>query len=76
MYFLIFLVAINLFKLVAAPFFPLIGDEAYYWLWWQHLDLSYVDHPPMIAYVNLTSSPCCSARTKWPSALARSGSFC
>ncbi|MFA5112783.1 MAG: glycosyltransferase family 39 protein [Candidatus Margulisiibacteriota bacterium] len=52
MYFVIFLVAINLFKLATARFFPLIGDEAYYWLWSQHLDLSYVDHPPMIAYVN------------------------
>lgn len=35
-----------------APYFPLIGDEAYYWLWSQHLDLSYVDHPPLVAYVN------------------------
>ncbi|MFA4843573.1 MAG: glycosyltransferase family 39 protein [Candidatus Margulisiibacteriota bacterium] len=52
MYFAIFLVAINAFKLLVAPHFPLIGDEAYYWLWGQHLDLSYVDHPPMIAYVN------------------------
>lgn len=42
----------NLFKLVIARYFPLIGDEAYYWLWSRHLDLSYVDHPPMIAYVN------------------------
>jgi len=52
MYFVLFLVAINLFKLAMARYFPLIGDEAYYWLWSRHLDLSYVDHPPMIAYVN------------------------
>jgi len=49
---LIFLITINLFKLLIARYFPLIGDEAYYWLWSQHLDFSYVDHPPMIAYIN------------------------
>lgn len=52
MYLLVFLLAINIFKIFVAPYFPLIGDEAYYWLWSRHLDLSYVDHPPMIAYVN------------------------
>jgi len=46
-----FLVVLNLFKLLIARFFPLIGDEAYYWLWGKHLDLSYVDHPPLIAYL-------------------------
>ncbi len=30
---------------------PLIDDEAYYWLWAHHLDWSYLDHPPMIAYL-------------------------
>ncbi len=30
---------------------PLIHDEAYYWLWSRHLDWSYLDHPPMIAYL-------------------------
>ena len=28
---------------------PLHPDEAYYWLWSRHLDLSYYDHPPLIA---------------------------
>jgi len=28
-----------------------IGDEAYYWLWGQHLDLSYFDHPPLHAWL-------------------------
>jgi len=28
------------------------GDnEAYYWTWSKHLDLSYFDHPPMVAYM-------------------------
>ncbi|MHB1103606.1 MAG: ArnT family glycosyltransferase [Devosia sp.] len=28
-----------------------IGDEAYYWLWGQHLALSYFDHPPLHAWL-------------------------
>jgi hypothetical protein len=52
MYLAIFLVAINVFKLAVARYFPLIGDEAFYWVWSRHLDLSYIAHPPMIAYVN------------------------
>ncbi len=30
---------------------PLHGDEAYYWVWSRHPDLSYFDHPPMIAWM-------------------------
>jgi hypothetical protein len=29
-------------------------DEAYYWLWGQHPDLSYYDHPPLQAWVEGT----------------------
>ncbi len=29
-----------------------VGDaEAYYWTWSQHLSLSYLDHPPMVAWM-------------------------
>lgn len=35
-----------------ALLFPLTADEAYYWLWSKHLSLSFVDHPPMVAYIN------------------------
>src|SRR5690606_23339896 len=28
-----------------------IGDEAYYWIWGQHPDLSYFDHPPLNAWL-------------------------
>ncbi|MFC1571030.1 glycosyltransferase family 39 protein [Candidatus Margulisiibacteriota bacterium] len=52
MFLMVFLVLINLFKIGVARYFPLIGDEAYYWMWTQHLELSYIAHPPMIAYVN------------------------
>ncbi|HHY49247.1 MAG TPA: hypothetical protein GYA10_05820 [Alphaproteobacteria bacterium] len=29
---------------------PPTEDEAYYWLWGQHLDLSYFDHSPMVGW--------------------------
>ena len=32
-----------IFIFMAAP----LPDEAYYWLWAKHLDLSYFDHPPL-----------------------------
>ncbi|MFH1386316.1 MAG: glycosyltransferase family 39 protein [bacterium] len=52
MYLIIFLLAINLFKISIARYFPLIGDESFYWLWSRHLALSYDSHPPMISYIN------------------------
>lgn len=38
---------INLFQ---AFYTPVSEDEAYYWVWSQHLDWGYFDHPPMIAW--------------------------
>lgn len=38
-------------RLVAAAWTPLTFDEAYYWMWSQHLAGGYYDHPPMVAYV-------------------------
>lgn len=50
------LLAITLFiKLVFALAFPLVGDEAYYWFWGQNLQLSYFDHPGMVAWVSALS---------------------
>lgn len=37
-------------NLLQAYFTPISEDEAYYWLWSQHLDWGYFDHPPMIAW--------------------------
>jgi 4-amino-4-deoxy-L-arabinose transferase-like glycosyltransferase len=48
----IFLIVLNLFKVLVSRYFPLIGDESFYWLWSRHLALSYDSHPPLIAYVN------------------------
>src|SRR3954469_5503223 len=36
-------------RLIAATV-PLTEDEAYYRLWAQHLQLGYLDHPPMIGW--------------------------
>jgi 4-amino-4-deoxy-L-arabinose transferase-like glycosyltransferase len=46
---------------VLAVFFPILvilcfvvppfDDELYYWCWSEHLQLSYYDHPPMVAYL-------------------------
>jgi len=44
------------FKIYTSIKLQLHPDEAYYWLWSQHLDLSYYDHPPMVAYfIKLTT---------------------
>jgi 4-amino-4-deoxy-L-arabinose transferase-like glycosyltransferase len=38
-------------KLVLAAVIPLTNDEAYYWVWSQHMQLSYYDHPPFVAWL-------------------------
>ena len=40
-----------IFSTIYNAFLPLHGDEAYYWMWSKHLQMSYYDHPPMIAYM-------------------------
>ena len=45
------LVLFYLVRLVAIGWLQLAPDESYYWQWSQHLDLSYFDHPPMVAYI-------------------------
>lgn len=43
---------ISLFvKLIFAALLPLSADEAYYWVWSHRLQLSYFDHPPMVAWL-------------------------
>lgn len=49
---LIFFVALLFaLKLGFALFTKVAADEAYYWLWGQHLDWSYFDHPPLNAWL-------------------------
>jgi 4-amino-4-deoxy-L-arabinose transferase-like glycosyltransferase len=51
-----FLGSITLLRLLYAAFLPLAPQEAYYWNYSRHLDLSYFDHPPMAAYfIKLTT---------------------
>src|SRR3989454_10919130 len=45
------IVGTTIFRGIVGATIPLIDDEAYYWLWAHHLDWSYLDHPPMIAYI-------------------------
>lgn len=40
-----------LVKLILAALIPLSADEAYYWVWSHKLQLSYFDHPPMVAWL-------------------------
>jgi 4-amino-4-deoxy-L-arabinose transferase-like glycosyltransferase len=38
-------------KVVLAAVIPLSADEAYYWMWSHHIQLSYFDHPPFVAWL-------------------------
>jgi dolichol-phosphate mannosyltransferase len=50
-------------RVVIAAYTPVIDDEGYYWIWSRHLSLSYLDHPPLIAWViRLATS---DVRTEW-----------
>lgn len=40
-----------LIRLFLINHLELAPDEAYYWYWSKYLDLSYSDHPPMVAYI-------------------------
>jgi 4-amino-4-deoxy-L-arabinose transferase-like glycosyltransferase len=48
------IILLTIFTLAARWFFAawrqLVPDETYYWVWSRHLNWSYVDHPPMVAY--------------------------
>ena len=47
---LLALAGLTLLRFVVASRVPLAPDEAYYFLWSQHLQAGYLDHPPMVAY--------------------------
>jgi dolichol-phosphate mannosyltransferase len=44
----VFIMTLRLIYLGQAQLIP---DEAYYWNYAQHMDLSFVDHPPMVAWL-------------------------
>ncbi|MEQ9064678.1 MAG: glycosyltransferase family 39 protein [Vicingaceae bacterium] len=45
-----------LLNLVQASFTPIARDEAYYWMFGQHLDWGYFDHPPFVALMTYLGS--------------------
>jgi len=47
----ILIISLAIFATIYNAILPLHGDEAYYWMWSHDLQLSYYDHPPMIAYM-------------------------
>lgn len=47
----IFLILFYGYCLLVNGSLQIAPDEAYYWYWSKHLDWSYFDHPPMVAYV-------------------------
>ncbi len=48
-YWIFVLILLTALRLALAASLPLVPDEAYYWLWSQHLQAGYCDHPPMVA---------------------------
>jgi 4-amino-4-deoxy-L-arabinose transferase-like glycosyltransferase len=46
----LFVAAAAALHVVYAGLVPLSPQEAYYWQWSRHLDLSYFDHPPLTAW--------------------------
>jgi 4-amino-4-deoxy-L-arabinose transferase-like glycosyltransferase len=50
-YLSIFLLLLILLRSIFWLFAPPNPDEAYYWLWGQHLDFSYYDHPPLQSWL-------------------------
>lgn len=43
--------SIFLIKILLGLWVPVFSDEAYYWIWSKHLQLSYFDHPAMVAWL-------------------------
>ena len=58
-------------KLVIAAWLPLANDEAYYWTWSLHPQLSYFDHPGMIAWLMYLGGPFIhlGQAVRWPTVL-------
>lgn len=50
-YLSIFLLLLIVLRCIFWLFAPPNPDEAYYWLWGQHLDFSYYDHPPFQSWL-------------------------
>ncbi len=47
----VFFIAVYVIRLVISQTMGLMPQDAYYYFYSEHLDLSYFDHPPMVAYM-------------------------
>ncbi len=48
---IIFTLVVAAIRMAVAWFYPLLPDEAYYWVWSRQLSMGYFDHPPMVAWL-------------------------
>lgn len=55
--FLLFLIALTVFRLALIGQIPLTPDEAYYWSWSRVPAVCYYDQPGMVAWVHILFSP-------------------
>ncbi len=65
-----------LFRLIYNAWRGLAPDEAYYWVWSRHLSMSYLDHPPMVAYLIWASTKLFGSTgfgVRFPAALMSAG---
>ena len=64
-------------KLVLATLIPLTNDEAYYWVWSQHMQWSYYDHPPFVAWLFWLGRhmPEFGCMVRWPAVLLGQGTL-
>ncbi len=47
----LFIGLVTYFEIILARRVELFFDEAYYWVWAQHLSPGYLDHPPFVAWI-------------------------
>jgi 4-amino-4-deoxy-L-arabinose transferase-like glycosyltransferase len=47
----LFLLTLYVYRFFLIGRLELVPDEAYYWNWAKNLSLSYLEHPPMVAYI-------------------------
>ena len=57
--------AFTLLRLVMMGLTGLGDAESYYWTWSRHMDLSYYDHPPMVAWLIRLSTWCGGDTVFW-----------
>ena len=48
---LLWAAALVVLRVIYQPWINLFPEEAYYWNYAQHLDIGYLDHPPMVAWL-------------------------